>query len=418
MSRIRKTILKSGIKVMTEEMPDSESSSIGVWVSTGSRNETGGISGISHFIEHMLFKGTVKRTALDISREIESVGGVLNAFTSREYTAFYAKVLNKDLPKAIDLLSDIFLNSRFDEKELEREKMVILQEIKLVEDTPDDIIHDLFAEFFWKDNPLGWPILGTKKTVGSCKRSDILDYFRRHYRPNGVFITVAGGESHKRIVDLLKPSFGSTGGRRTGGKVKRPLPSSRVRFVRKDLEQVHFCLGVPVPPQSHPYRYKVYLLNTILGGGMSSRLFQEIREKRGLAYAVYSYLNLCKDAGSLVVYAGTSRESFREAVRLIVAEFEKLRKGVGRDELKNAKTQLQGAMLLGLEASDNRMSKLARDEIYFGDVVPVKDIIRAIDAVTVKEMDALARKVLNPRSIALSAIGNGGSKDLPPELKP
>lgn len=417
MSRIRKTTLKSGIKVITEEMPDSESSSIGVWVRTGSRNETRRISGISHFIEHMLFKGTKKRTALDISREIESVGGVLNAFTSREYTAFYAKVLNKDLPKAIDLLSDIFLNSLFDQKEIEREKMVVLQEIKLVEDTPDDIIHDIFAERFWKGNPLGWPILGSKKTVGSFRRRDVLGYFGDHYRPGASFITVAGGASHKKIVELLAPSFGNAGGGKISARVKPPAASHGAHLIRKDLEQVHFCIGVPTPPQSHPDRYKVYLLNTILGGGMSSRLFQEIREKRGLAYSVYSYLNLCKDAGSLVVYAGTSRESFSEAASLVLEEFAKLRKGVGAGELKNAKSQLEGSMLLGLEASDNRMSKLARDEIYFGEVVPVKDIIRGIERVTVKEMTALALRVLDPGKVALTAIGKVSQKDLPTVLK-
>lgn len=417
MSRIQKTALKSGINLITEEMPDVESSSVGIWVKTGSRNETPPNSGISHFIEHLLFKGTDKRTALDISREIESVGGMLNAFTSREYTCFYAKVLNKDLALAIDLLSDIFMNSRFDRIEMDKERMVVLQEIKMVEDTPDDLIHDLFAERFWKGHPLGWPVLGSSKTIKSIKRDDILAYFNEHYRSKGVFITAAGGLKHGSVVRLLNRAFGRFRARPGGADLSKPAVTPGTAIFKKDLEQVHLCLGVPVAPQPHPDRYKVYLLNTILGGGMSSRLFQEIREKRGLAYSVYSYLNLCRDTGALITYAGTSGESFAKVTGLILKEFGKLRGGVGAAELKNAKEQLKGGMLLGLETSDNRMSKLARDEIYFGHVVPVKEIIKGIDSVTVKQMKDMARRVLLTDNITLVAIGKARSRDLPKRLR-
>lgn len=417
MARIQKTVLSSGISVVTEEMPDVESSTIGIWVNTGSRNETGRLLGVSHFIEHLLFKGTDTRTALDISREIESVGGVLNAFTGREYTCFYAKVLNKDLPLAIDLLSDIFLNSKFDSKEMEKEKLVVLQEIKMVEDTPDDLIHDLFAERLWQDHPLGTSILGSSGTIKAMDRDDITGYFRAHYHTGSVFVAAAGGLGHKKVARLLNKTLGRL--KKTGVKaaLSAPKPCPGLKLHKKKLEQVHLCLGLPVPPQKDPERYKVYLLNTILGSGMSSRLFQEIREKRGLAYSVYSYLNLCMDAGALVTYAGTSRETFSEVVGLILKEYLKITKGVSLEELRNAREQLKGGMLLGLESSDSRMTKLARDEIYFGRVVPVKEIIKEIDRVTARALRESAGRLFRPENLTLVAIGDVGEKDLPKNLK-
>ncbi|HEY4707040.1 MAG: zinc protease [Deltaproteobacteria bacterium GWA2_55_10] len=417
MSLVQKTRLESGIAVITEEMPDVESSSIGIWVNTGSRYETRGVNGVSHFIEHLLFKGTEKRTALDISREIESVGGVLNAFTGREYTCFYAKILNKDLPKAIDLLSDIFINSRFDRNEMDRERLVVLQEIKMVEDTPDDLIHDLFAERFWEGHPLGWSILGPSKNIKTLDRASVLKYFKDQYAAHNVFITAAGGLSHSKVTRLLKPAFGKIKKSAAPSQLMTPVAEPGVKLIKKDLEQVHMCLGVPVPPQSHPDKYKLYLMNTILGGGMSSRLFQEIREKRGLAYSVYTYLNLCKDAGALVCYAGTTRDKFAEVSGLVLKEFERLAKDMTPLELKNAKEQLKGGMLLGLETSDSRMMKLARDEIYFGRAVSVKEIVGEIDKVTLAEMKRSAAELLSPERITMTAIGKVSSRHLPSQLK-
>jgi predicted Zn-dependent peptidase len=416
MSRIKKTTLASGIKVITEEMPDAESSTIGVWVNTGSRNETGRLNGISHFIEHLLFKGTVKRTALDISREIESVGGLLNAFTSREYTCFYAKVLNRDIARAADLLSDIFINSRFEKSEMDKERLVVLQEIKMVEDTPDDLVHDLYAQSFWKGHPLGQPILGTAETMGTLGRDDIIEYYDKHYRSNRVFISVAGGVKHSTVVSLLKNTFGKIKQTFHDTELSRPVPSPGVRLFKKDLEQVHVCLGVPVPAQTDPERYKLYLLNTILGSGMSSRLFQEIREKRGLAYSVYSYLNLYRDTGSLVVYSAASSESFSKIVRLVIREFAKLRKGVSVTELKEAKSHLKGGMLLGLENSENRMTKIARDEIYFGRIIPIKKIVNTIDRVRRKDIEEMASRLLLPERITLTALGKVKGAELPRSL--
>ena len=416
MSYIRKALLKSGIKVLSEEMPDCESATVGVWVKNGSRDERPHECGISHFIEHLLFKGTRKRKAFDIARDIESVGGVLNAFTSREYTCFYAKVLNKDIPLAIDILSDIFLNSVFDAAELEKERMVVMQEIKMVDDTPDELIHDLFASRLWKGHPLGSPVLGNEKTVGTFTRDDVVNYFGRHYHPGNVFITIAGGIKGRSVVKLLEKAMEGAKGEKFARAFSRPEPINGVSLVKRDLEQIHFCLGVPTPGQAGKDRYRLYLLNTILGGGMSSRLFQEIREKRGLAYTVYSYLNLMMDVGCLVVYAGTSRKDFKTVVNLAIKECGRLSEDIPKDELKAAKEQLKGGMLLSLEASDARMTRLARDEIYFGRVVPLKEIISDIDRVRACEVVEIAQGVLKAKNFTMVAMGMVSEKDLPSRL--
>ncbi len=417
MSRIRKTLLKNGIKVITEHMPDVESTSVGVWVKNGSRDESPRERGITHFIEHLLFKGTSKRTAQDIASEIESVGGVLNAFTGREYTCFYAKVLNKDVPLAIDLLSDILINSTFDPLEIEKERMVVLQEIKMVDDTPDDLVHDLFASSLWKGHPLGSPVLGSARTVGSFGREDIIAYYRRHYHSKNVVITVAGGIRHGNVVKLIRSMFAGIEERNPSVATTAPVPLKGVKLVRRGLEQIHLCMGVPAFYQAHPERYRLYLLNTILGGGMSSRLFQEIREKRGLAYSVYSYLSLMRDAGSLVVYAGTSREDFKRVTNLVIREMKRMRQGISSEEIRRAKEQLKGGMLLGLETSDSRMMKLARDEIYFGRTVPVKEIVEDIDSVRPRELSETASRILLPGRMTMVAIGRVKKDDLPAALR-
>ena len=427
MSAIRRTVLSNGIKVITERMASSLSSSVGVWVRTGSRDEPERLGGISHFIEHMLFKGTGKRTPLDIAREIESVGGALNAFTGREQTCFYAKVLCGDLPLAIDLLSDIVINSRFDAKELDRERLVIMQEIKMVDDTPDDLVHDLFFDRFWSANAVGRPILGDLGSVGGFKRDDVVGYYEERYRPGSIIITAAGGVNHSEVVQLLekkfvKSRFGKKKSRAVeGGKVsvkeEAPVSTPSTTVLKRDLEQVHLCLGVPSFAQCDPKRYSVYLLSTILGGGMSSRLFQEVREKRGLAYSVYSYLTLLRDAGSLVVYAGTSKKDFGKVVRLVMGEFRKLRTGVARRELKSAKEQLKGGILMGLESSDSRMTKLARDEIYFGRSIALKEVIASIEGVKGSHMEETAVELLSPKNVTMTVVGGVGRKDVPPGFK-
>src|SRR3989344_6063529 len=420
MSKIQKTTLRNGLKIISEEMPDIQSASIGVWVNIGSRNEDSKKNGISHFIEHLLFKGTEKRTALDIAREIESVGGVLNAFTERENTCFYVKVLSKDIPLAVDLLSDILLNSKFDKKELEKERLVVLQEIKRAEDTPDDLIHDIFARALWKGHPLGMPVLGNLRTISSIKRDDVVSYFKRSYLPHAVIITDAGSIEHKRLLKLLKPfeKMLHYDLKSPISYLQSPISYSGTTLKQKNLEQVHLCLGTPSPNQAHPDRYKLYLLNTLLGGGMSSRLFQEIREKRGLAYSVYSYLNLCLDVGSLVIYAGIAPDAFGKTVKLILKELKVFaEKKISKEELTSAKEQLKGGMLLGLETSESRMTKLARDEIYFHRTVAISEIVAGIDKVTAKDILKLAKDIFNPDKITLAAIGKVKDRDIPNILK-
>jgi predicted Zn-dependent peptidase len=412
-SGYQKTILNNGIKVITEEIRYLKSVSIGVWVNTGSRDEKSDENGISHFIEHLLFKGTERRTAFDIAREIDSVGGTLNAFTGRECTCFYAKVIDKNLPMAIDLLSDIFLHPLMDAKDVEKERMVILQEIKMVEDTPDDFIHDLFNRVCWGDHPLGFPIFGTAELVQSFKRDQICQFLRENYQPNRIIICAAGNLRHQEIVDSISETFGKMP---VSDKVRerlKPDSISTTNIWRRELEQVHFCLGTKGLQYNHSLRFASYVLNTILGGGMSSRLFQEIRENRGLAYSVYSYLPAYIDTGLVVVYAGTNQTSFEEVIELILKEFKRLKVERLKDgELKTAKEQLKGNLLLGLESSENLMTRLAKNEIYFGSYLPIERILRGIDEVGEEAIRSLANQVFNEHFFCLSVLGPLDGKGL------
>jgi len=417
MSRIRKATLGNGITVLTEEMADIDSVTLGVWVKNGSRHETLGEGGLSHFIEHLLFKGTERRDSLDIAREVESVGGVINAFTSIEYTCFYVKLLSKDLPMGVDLLSDIIINSRFAEKEIERERGVILQEIKMVEDTPDDLIHDLFLKSLWKGQPMGRPVLGEAEDISAFTRSDITSYYKNRYNPSSIIISVAGNLKHRKLLRLIDDAFGGMADGPVQGAVTPPLSVSGVNIERKKLEQVHLCLGVPTVSRTHNDRYKLYLLSTILGGGMGSRFFQEIREKRGLAYSVYTYLSLHRDAGNFVVYVGTSSDSFTRVITLILKGLTEISESIGRKELSTAKEQFIGNMVLGLESSENRMSKLAKDEIYYGRTVPFDEIATSIRKVTGASLKRVAGRIFRPGAYTLAALGDVGDKGLPRVLK-
>ena len=402
----QKTVLANGLRVITEEIPYLRSVSIGVWVVTGSRDEQPHENGISHFIEHLLFKGTEKRTAFDIAKEIDSVGGTLNAFTGREYTCFYAKVIDKNLPLAIDLLSDIFLHSVMDGKDVEKERMVILQEIKMVEDTPDDYIHDLFNRACWGEHPLGFPIYGTSELVQSFDRDHLYKYFRENYPPDRIIVCAAGNLRHQEVVDLIGETFGQIPrSDKTIARLK-PDPVSTTNMWKRNLEQVHFCLGTRGLKYNHSLRFASYVLNTILGGGMSSRLFQEIRENRGLAYSVYSYLPTYIDTGLVVVYAGTNEGSFQEAIELILEEFTRLKKEpLKHGELETAKEQLKGNLLLSLESSDNLMTRLAKNEMYFGAFLPVGMILKGIDGVSEETVRDLANDIFDERFFCLTVLG-------------
>lgn len=404
-----KSVLGNGIRVVSHEMPDTRSVSLGIWVENGSRHETEAENGISHFIEHLLFKGTERRTAADIAEEMDAVGGVLNAFTSKENTCYYAKVLDENLPLAIDLLTDIFLHSAFDAEEIERERSVILQEISQAEDTPDDYVHDLFNLDLFRDQPIGRPICGREDTVSRFCRDDILRFFRSHYLPQRVVVAAAGNIRHDLLVNEMEARLGAV---RDEPMSADPALSDVPRMARgvyphmKALEQVHLCLGVAGIPQAHPKRYVAYVLNTLLGGGMSSRLFQEIREKRGKAYSVYSFSSSYKDVGYLGVYAGTSLESTEEVVELIRRELKKLAQGeITEEEVRRTQGQLIGSTILGLESTDSWMSHIARNEIYFGKPVTTDEICRRIRAVSRADVIDLAGVLFQDEAVTLTLLG-------------
>ena len=415
-SMVKKTILDNRVRVISENIPHAYSVTIGIWVARGSRNEQIASNGISHFIEHLLFKGTEQRTALQIAREIDSLGGILNAFTGREYVCYYVKVLHRFLPQAVALLSDIFLNSVFDSDEIEKERKVILQEIGLIEDTPDDYVHDLFTQSFWKGHPLGMPIIGTEESVGSSSRDVILDYRDETYRSEDIIIAAAGRVDHQELLNLINGTFD----RIPSGSIPAPTsslsPVKSTEMVEKDLEQVHLCLGTLALPQNDPRRYEAFILNAVLGGSMSSRLFQEVREKLGLAYSIYSYVSSHSDSGSLAVYAGTSRERLNEVIDIILREMKRFKtEPLAADELRDAQEQLKGNVMLSLESSDNRMTKLAKNEIYFGRPQSLPEIIRGIDRVTPQSLLQLADELIDDRYLTLVLMGKLGSRYALPE---
>lgn len=410
---VLKSTLGNGIRIVTEKIPTAHSATIGFWVENGSRHEKAAQQGISHFVEHMLFKGTTRRTALDIAKEIDSVGGVLNGFTSREYSCYYAKVMARKLPMAIDLLSDIVLNSIFDTEELEKERKVILQEILMLEDTPDDRIHDLFSQMIWKDHPLGYPVLGTRETVGQLSREALLSFLAERYCGGNILICAAGNLEHAQVVDAIAAAFSAVPpGQRESN---RPVASYRrgVNIDDKDLEQMHICLGTRALPQNDPQRYEIYLLNTILGGSMSSRLFQKIREEKGLAYSVYSYLNCHSDAGALVVYCGTSPGETLKVIRLMLDELQRLRcEIVSGDELQAAQEQLKGNLLLSLESTDNCMTRIAKNEIYLGRQQEISEVLEGIGRVDAESVARIAESMVQDSCLNLQVIGRAEEADL------
>jgi predicted Zn-dependent peptidase len=404
---MRATRLPNGVRILSEELPTLGSVTLGIWVENGSRNERLDQAGISHFLEHLFFKGTERRTATQIAEEIDAVGGVLNAFTGKEYTCYYAKVLCEHLPLALDLLADIFTCSKFAAEEIDRERTVVMQEISQVEDTPDDYVHDLFNLGFWPDHPLSRPIAGTAESVGRFARADFVDFLERRYRPDRIIIAGAGGLTHEALVDMAARHFGELHGSAepVGGDL--PRPQAGVRVHEKALEQVHLCLGAPGIAQVDSERYAAHLLNLALGGGMSSRLFQEIREKRGKAYSVYSFLSSYLDAGYLGFYVGTSAESAREVLELIQVEIDRImRTGLTPVELTRTRNQMKGSLLLGLETSDSRMSRIAKNEIYFGRDVSVEEVAAGLDAVTNDDIVRVGTRLFYPRLLGCTVLGD------------
>ncbi|SPF38970.1 Uncharacterized zinc protease YmxG [Candidatus Sulfopaludibacter sp. SbA4] len=402
------TRLDNGLRIITEAMPHVRSVSVGVWISTGSRRESADLNGISHFIEHMLFKGTTRRSAEDIARSVDSIGGNLDAFTAKELVCFNTKVLDQHLSQAFDVLADLVLHPLFRDEDIEKEKGVILEEIKMEADSPDYLVHEIFSANFWKDHPLGKPILGTRETVKRFDRGMIHSYYASMYGPGNMIVTAAGNLTHVGLVDLVRQHFESL----PPGQPLPPdnVPSTHARIAlrnKKALEQVHMCLGVPSYPLPHEQRFACYVLNTLLGGGMSSRLFQNIRERQGLAYAVFSELSPYRDTGCLSIYAGTSLESAPKVVESITKEFRQLKEQpIGDEELRRAKDHLKGSLMLSLESTASRMSNLARQEMYFGHFFSLDALVENIEAVTAEDVQRIARTFFDAKQIALTVLGN------------
>jgi predicted Zn-dependent peptidase len=399
-------VLDNGLRLITETMPHVRSVTIGVWLMRGSRHESDDRGGIAHFVEHMLFKGTATRTAEDIAQAIDSIGGQLDAFTAKEYASYYIKVLDEHLPLAVDLLSDIVLRPAFPVDEIDREKKVILEEIKMVEDTPDDLVHELFTQHFWEGHPLGRPILGSKETVERFTVDTLRQYFENAYVASNMIISAAGNIEQPRVRELVQGAFGALkrAGEPLSAEPPRVVPQVITRT--KELEQSHLCLGTNSYPQSHNDRYVSYILNTVLGGSMSSRLFQTVREKRGLAYAVFSGLSAYRDAGNITIYAGCANDAVEQVIDLCVEEMRGMKRSpVPEPELRRAKDHLKGSLMLSLENTASRMSHLARQEIYFDRHFGLDETLAGVESVTAADIQRVAADLFANGSLAATVLG-------------
>jgi predicted Zn-dependent peptidase len=404
---LRRTVLPNGLIVLTERMDHLRSVAMGVWIKSGSRCEPAETNGISHFVEHMLFKGTRSRSAQVIAREMDAIGGNLDAFTGKETICFNVKSLSDHVPVALDILADLVLNPVFAQPDIERERGVILEEIKIDEDNPDVLVQELFTQSFWKGHPLGWPILGTTETVGRLSQSELFDYHGGRFHGGNMVFSAAGLLDHDEFVAAVAEKFSPLLLGAPLTELSAPEPSARIVLRnKKALEQVQICMGVPAPPITDENRYSALVLNTVLGGGMSSRLFQTIREERGMVYSIYSDLSPYRDTGTLCIYAGTSANKTLEVVNLVLAEFRNLKETpLPEDELKRAKDQLKGNILLGLESSNSRMANLARQEMYFHKFFTVDELIANIDAVDSAKVQAMAQRLFDPELIAVTLLG-------------
>jgi predicted Zn-dependent peptidase len=404
---IRRTVLPSGLTILTERMEHIRSVAMGVWIRAGSRHELPEVNGISHFVEHMVFKGTQSRSAKRIAREVDAIGGNLDAFTGKETICFNLKVLDEHVPTALDVLSDLVLNPVFNNEDIMRERGVILEEIKMDEDNPDYLVHEIFTQNFWKDHPLGKPILGTKETVRRFEQTTLFDYYGKRFSGNNMVFSAAGNLEHDAFVDLVARRFDHFAPSTSDLAETEPRTASKIVLRnKKALEQVQLCLGVPSPPIAHELRYVTLLLNTVLGGGMSSRLFQTVREEHGLAYSIFSDLNPYRDTGSLCVYAGTSSANCLEVIELIMCEFRRLKtEALPEDELRRSKDQLKGNIILGLESSMSRMSNLARQEMYFEHFFGVEEIMDKVENVTSEQVMVMANTLFDPDKVAVTLLG-------------
>lgn len=397
----------SGIRVVTETIPYVRSVSIGIWVGAGSRHEPEKLSGITHFIEHLLFKGTERRSARQIALEVESLGGQLNAFTTKENTCFYAKVLDEHFAVAFDVLCDMIMAPSFKPEHIEMERGVILEEIALYEDTPDELVHDLFVEACWAGHPLGRNIIGEADTIRSITREDILEYYRKAYTPDNMVVAVAGNVAHDTVMELVHKYF--SGWRRERACLEPVFPPKTViarRIKPKRTEQLHICVGTPGFPVEHADSYILHVISSALGGGASSRLFQDIREERGLAYSVYSYQSSYSDGGLFTVYAGVNPKQAETVVDLIRKHLLRVAsEGLTPEELWRARSQSKGGIVLALENTTSRMMRLGRSELSLGRIVGIEEAIRRLENVGLEDVNELAHRLFSSGKLALAAIG-------------
>src|SRR3984957_18711828 len=404
---IERQVLPNGVRVVTERMPHVRSVSVGLWIGTGSREESEVQTGLSHFVEHMVFKGTKHRTAEQIAKSVDSIGGGLDAFTTKELVSYNVKVLDEHLPEAFDVVADLVRNPLFEKNDIEKEKGVILEELKMEVDNPEYLIHEIFSSNFWKGHALGRPILGTKQTIRAFDREKVEKYYKQFYGPSNILITAAGNLSHARLVKLAEEKFADLKPRKMRPLEIPPQAHAPLVFRNKNsLEQVHLYLGVPSISMPHEKRFACYILNAILGGGMSSRLFQNIREKQGLAYTVYSELTMYRDAGCMLVYAGTSQKTAGKVIASVVHELGEIAAHkVTAEELRRAKDHLKGSYVLGLESTSSRMGNLARQELYFKRFFSLDEMLEMIEKVTADEVLSLAQQFFDPKHIAIAMLG-------------
>ena len=406
MQPVRRAQLDNGIRVLTDAMPEVRSVSIGYWVGAGSRDEPAGLFGATHFLEHLLFKGTASRTARDIAEAMDAVGGELNAYTTKEYTAYYARVLDDDLPLAVEILSDITRHPAFPPDEVEAERKVILEEIRMRDDTPDDLVHDVFYETLWPDHPLGRAVLGTYDSIGTISRDGIAGYFSDYYRPENLVVAAAGNIDHDDLCARIEAAFAGMSGGRELVETAPPPAVPHVKVVPRDSEQAHLVLGTEALSRADPDRYALGVLTHIVGGGMSSRLFQEVREKRGLAYSVYAYRSPYRETGTFAVYCGTGPTSAGEVLTLVRGEIESLtRDGVTDDELTRAKGHVRGSMALSLEDSGSRMTRLGRNELVDSEILTIDEVVEKVEAVTRDDVARVAHRLFGDRRFVLAVVG-------------
>ena len=408
----KKTVLPNGIRIVTEELTHVRSITVGAWMDVGSRHEDDRTNGISHFLEHMVFKGTEKLSIQGIAHSLESVGGYLNAFTTKEHTCFYARILDEHLDRALSVLSQLTQHPTFPAKELEKEKQVVIEEIKTIDDDPDDLIHDYFDKALYRRHPLALPVIGTVDNISALNRDVLMGHLEEHYAPERTVITAAGNLTHEQVVMLVDKYF-TAPRRKVKPRVNPPTPRLRPgtkETYDKPIMQAHVCLGTIGYGVKSPHRYPLLVMNTLLGDGMSSRLFQNIREKYGFAYSVYSFTNTMSDTGNFGVYIGTDKDKVEKSIGLIFKELEKLAgTPVKASELSRAKAQVKGSMMLSLENTSNRMMRLGSNELFYNKFYPVDEIIRKIDAVTVEEVHAVAAQLLKPEMFSTVVISPSGS---------